>query len=190
MVAYHKATQVFLWVGTLLWCGLLQCGGGRPNQEECFQLVRALIVAFYLQLQCVPGQSVQQVIESAEIPNLSHSGYQVYQFPSRALLNPEKDASVLQDQEISIEPMRVSSPGKKEGMLVSLVERLVECWGMEWLVLRSERGLHVCRGGGELDPRRQQLDGGGGGGGGGGGVLPAGGVLASFQTYLITLLLV
>lgn len=51
------------------------------------------------------------MIESAEIPNLSHTGYQVYQFPSRALLNPEKDASVLQDQEISIEPMRVSSPG-------------------------------------------------------------------------------
>ena len=66
---------------------------------------------FYFQLQCIPGQSVQQVIESADIPNLAQSGYQVYQFPSRALLNPEKDASVLQDQEISIEPMRANSPG-------------------------------------------------------------------------------
>lgn len=55
---------------------------------------------------------MQQVIESADIPNLSQSGYQVYQFPSRALLNPEKDASVLQDQEISIEPMRAVSPGE------------------------------------------------------------------------------
>ena len=54
--------------------------------------------------------TVQQVIET-EIPNISRTGYQVYQFPSRALLNPEKDASVLQDQEISIEPMRFRSPG-------------------------------------------------------------------------------
>ena len=64
-----------------------------------------------IQLHCTPGQTVQQVIES-EMPEISHSGYQVYQFPSRALLNPEKEASVLQDQEISIEPMRHSSPGK------------------------------------------------------------------------------
>ena len=64
-----------------------------------------------IQLHCTPGQTVQQVIES-EMPEISHSGYQVYQFPSRALLNPQKEASVLQDQEISIEPMRHSSPGK------------------------------------------------------------------------------
>ena len=64
------------------------------------------------QLQCSPGQTVQQVIET-EIPDLAH--YQVYQFPSRALLNPEKDARVLQDQEISIEPMRMTSPGNEEG---------------------------------------------------------------------------
>ena len=57
---------------------------------------------------------MQQVIES-EIPHLSQTGYQVYQFPSRALLNPEKDVGVLQDQEISIEPMREASPGKAEG---------------------------------------------------------------------------
>jgi len=62
------------------------------------------------QLQCSPGMTVQQVIE-AEIPDIARTGYQVYQFPSRALLNPEKDASVLQDQEISIEPMRFRSPG-------------------------------------------------------------------------------
>ena len=67
-----------------------------------------------IQLHCTPGQTVQQVIES-EMPEISHSGYQVYQFPSRALLNPEKEASVLQDQEISIEPMRHSSPGKTKG---------------------------------------------------------------------------
>ena len=36
---------------------------------------------------------------------------QVYHFPSRALLNPEKDASVLQDQEICIEPMRLHNKG-------------------------------------------------------------------------------
>ncbi|XP_064404393.1 uncharacterized protein LOC135349721 isoform X2 [Halichondria panicea] len=62
-----------------------------------------------LKLQCTPGQTVQQVIETG-IPEFSSTSYQVYQFPSRALLNPEKDASVLQDQEISIEPMRSSSP--------------------------------------------------------------------------------
>ncbi len=66
------------------------------------------------QLQCTPGQTVQQVIETG-IPEFSSTSYQVYQYPSRALLNPEKDASVLQDQEISIEPMRSSSPGKREG---------------------------------------------------------------------------
>ena len=64
------------------------------------------------QLHCTPGQTVQQVIES-EMPEIVHSGYQVYQFPSRALLNPEKEASVLQDQEISIEPMRQTSPGER-----------------------------------------------------------------------------
>lgn len=63
------------------------------------------------QLQCTPGQTVQQVIE-AGIPQFSTTSYQVFQFPSRVLLNPEKDASVLQDQEISIEPMKSSSPGK------------------------------------------------------------------------------
>ena len=36
---------------------------------------------------------------------------QVYHFPSRALLNPEKDAGVLQDQEICIEPMRLHNKG-------------------------------------------------------------------------------
>jgi len=62
------------------------------------------------QLQCSPGMTVQQVIEM-QIPDISRTGYQVYHFPSRALLNPEKDASVLQEQEISIEPMRLRSPG-------------------------------------------------------------------------------
>ena len=82
-----------------------------------WRLIACLIILItfppsFFQLQCIPGQSVQQVIESADIPNLSQSGYQVYQFPSRALLNPEKDASVLQDQEISIEPLRPMSPGE------------------------------------------------------------------------------
>ena len=70
---------------------------------------------------------MQQVIES-EIPELSQIGYQVYQYPSRALLNPEKDASVLQDQEISIEPMRSASPGE-------LGRRWVVVWG----------GMHAAR---------------------------------------------
>ncbi len=73
------------------------------------------------QLQCSPGQSVQQVIES-EIPDLSQTGYQVYQFPSRALLNPEKDASVLQDQEISIEPMRAATPGMHSAESSTIVQ--------------------------------------------------------------------
>ena len=64
----------------------------------------------HTQLQCNPGQTVQQVIE-AGIPEFSTTSYQVYQFPSRALLNPEKDANILQDQEISIEPLRSFSPG-------------------------------------------------------------------------------
>lgn len=80
-------------------------------------------VCICIQLQCTPGQSVQQVIES-EIPDLSQTGYQVYQFPSRALLNPEKDASVLQDQEISIEPMRAASPGKYDAFSVGLDDLL------------------------------------------------------------------
>lgn len=88
-------------------------GSCKPHKQtqQCLLKEGFFYLSSLFQLQCVPGQSVQQVIESAQIPNLSHTGYQVYQFPSRALLNPEKDASVLQDQEISIEPMRVSSPG-------------------------------------------------------------------------------
>jgi len=62
------------------------------------------------QLQGAPGQTVQQVIESS-IPEFSTTSYQVFLYPSKALLNPEKDARVLQDQEISIEPMRASPPG-------------------------------------------------------------------------------
>ncbi len=78
----------------------------------------------HTQLQCTPGQTVQQVIETG-IPEFSSTSYQVYQFPSRALLNPEKDASVLQDQEISIEPMRSSSPGKREVIKGAIVLRVV-----------------------------------------------------------------
>lgn len=75
---------------------------------------------------------MQQVIESADIPNLSRTGYQVYQFPSRALLNPEKDASVLQDQEISIEPMRAVSPGElaRGGQLYIYIYVIV--WYGDW----------------------------------------------------------
>ena len=47
-----------------------------------------------------------------EIPQISRTAYQVYQFPSRALLNPAKDASVLQDQEIWIEPTHIETPGE------------------------------------------------------------------------------
>ena len=54
--------------------------------------------------------TVQQVIET-EIPNLINKSYLVYQFPSKALLNPEKEASVLQGQEIWIELARMHSPG-------------------------------------------------------------------------------
>ena len=57
--------------------------------------------------------TVQEVIET-EIPDLFQQGYQVFQFPSRALLNPEKDASVLHDQEISIEPMKLIGSGEDE----------------------------------------------------------------------------
>ena len=52
--------------------------------------------------------TVQQVVET-ELPEVGQFAYQVYQFPSRALLNPERDATVLRDQEISIEPMMTSS---------------------------------------------------------------------------------
>ena len=54
--------------------------------------------------------TVQQVIET-EIPNLINKSYLVYQFPSKALLNPAKEASVLQGQEIWIELARMHSPG-------------------------------------------------------------------------------
>ena len=63
------------------------------------------------QLYCHPGMTVQQVIDS-QIPYITDKPYVVYQFPSRALLNPEKEASVLQDQEIWIEPARIQSPGE------------------------------------------------------------------------------
>jgi len=77
-----------------------------------------------LKLQCSPGMTVQQVIE-AEIPDIARTGYQVYQFPSRALLNPEKDASVLQDQEISIEPMRFRSPDNVSDERLAIVRELL-----------------------------------------------------------------
>ncbi len=54
--------------------------------------------------------TVQQVIEN-ELPQLTNTSYLVYQFPSKALLNPERDASVLQGQEIWIEPARLESTG-------------------------------------------------------------------------------
>ena len=69
-----------------------------------------IFLFFLLQLTCSPGETVRQVIEK-EIPQISRTAYQVYQFPSRALLNPAKDASVLQDQEIWIEPTHVETPG-------------------------------------------------------------------------------
>ena len=56
--------------------------------------------------------TVQEVVE-AELPEVGQVAYQVYQFPSRALLNPERDVTVLKNQEISIEPMQTSLSGKK-----------------------------------------------------------------------------
>ena len=41
-----------------------------------------------LKLQATPGMTVQEVVE-AELPEVGQIAYQVYQFPSRALLNPE-----------------------------------------------------------------------------------------------------
>ena len=54
--------------------------------------------------------TVQEVVE-AELPEVGQFAYQVYQFPSRALLNPEREVTVLRDQEISIEPMQASVNG-------------------------------------------------------------------------------
>lgn len=58
-----------------------------------------------VQLHCSPGQTVKQVIDSG-IPSISKAGYQVFQYPARALLNPQKEASILRDQEIWIEPVQ------------------------------------------------------------------------------------
>lgn len=55
--------------------------------------------------------TVREVIDS-QIPSVTHKTYVVYQFPTKALLNPEKEASMLQDKEIWIEPARIHSPGK------------------------------------------------------------------------------
>lgn len=55
--------------------------------------------------------TVQEVVE-AELPEVGQIAYQVYQFPSRALLNPEREVTVLKNQEISIEPMQTSMSGK------------------------------------------------------------------------------
>ena len=64
--------------------------------------------------------TVQEVIDS-QIPSVTHRPYVVYQFPSRALLNPEKEASVLQDQEIWIEPAHVhTQPGESDPPSLSL----------------------------------------------------------------------
>ena len=55
--------------------------------------------------------TVREVIDS-QIPSVTQKTYVVYQFPSRALLNPEKEAIVLQDQEIWIEPAHSQGLGK------------------------------------------------------------------------------
>ena len=57
--------------------------------------------------------TVQEVVEAAELPEVGRIAYQVYQFPSRALLNPEREVTVLKNQEISIEPMQASMNGKE-----------------------------------------------------------------------------
>ena len=54
--------------------------------------------------------TVQQVIEN-KLPQLTNTSYLVYQFPSKALFNPERDALVLQGQEIWIEPSRQDNTG-------------------------------------------------------------------------------
>ena len=79
-------------------------------------LKNGVLVAIYriysfLQLQATPGMTVQEVVE-AELPEVGQIAYQVYQFPSRALLNPEREVTVLKNQEISIEPMQTSMSGK------------------------------------------------------------------------------
>ena len=64
--------------------------------------------------------TVQEVVE-AELPEVGQIAYQVYQFPSRALLNPEREVTVLKDQEISIEPMQTSMGGKSLCTLYCIV---------------------------------------------------------------------
>ncbi|CAI8013553.1 hypothetical protein GBAR_LOCUS8577 [Geodia barretti] len=89
-----------------------------------------------LKLQCTPGMTVQQVIET-EIPDISRTGYQVYHFPSRALLNPEKDAGVLQDQEICIEPMRLHNKGEVNDKRLAIVKELLRTEDMYLESLRN-----------------------------------------------------
>ena len=67
--------------------------------------------------------TVQEVVE-AELPEVGQIAYQVYQFPSRALLNPEREVTVLKDQEISIEPMQTSLNGKSMYAIVMAVIRM------------------------------------------------------------------
>lgn len=76
-----------------------------------------------LKIPCYPGMTVQQVIET-EIPNLINKSYLVYQFPSKALLNPEKEASVLQGQEIWIELARMHSPEEANDQRFAVVKEL------------------------------------------------------------------
>jgi hypothetical protein len=76
-----------------------------------------------LRLHCYPGMTVQEVIDS-QIPSVANKPYMVYQFPSKALLNPEKEASILQDQEIWIEPVRIHSPDEVGDERLAVVKEL------------------------------------------------------------------